>query len=161
MTDETTIQRELTAKFPFLQDKIKLVRARRLTVQVPVLNLPEVFDHLVRQMDFTILCTITGLDLGATLGVIYHLAQPVSGVVLNLSTEVHKLAPIVKSVTPYFSSAEVYEREMVDLLGIEVRGLPPGSRYPLPDDWPKEVYPLRKDWNLSMLLKKEASRAKP
>jgi Ni,Fe-hydrogenase III component G len=34
----------------------------------------------------------------------------------------------------------------VDLLGIQVQGLPTGNRYPLPDDWPANQYPLRKDW---------------
>jgi Ni,Fe-hydrogenase III component G len=27
-----------------------------------------------------------------------------------------------------------------------VTGLPEGSRYPLPDNWPEGQYPLRKDW---------------
>jgi Ni,Fe-hydrogenase III component G len=34
----------------------------------------------------------------------------------------------------------------VDLLGIKVNGLASGHRYPLPDNWPKGEYPLRKDW---------------
>ena len=34
---------------------------------------------------------------------------------------------------------------------MQVQGLPPGNRYPLPDDWPQGQYPLRKDWNVSML----------
>jgi membrane-bound hydrogenase subunit beta len=32
------------------------------------------------------------------------------------------------------------------MFGIEVEGVPPGRRYPLPDDWPEGQYPLRKDW---------------
>ena len=157
MSEETIIQEELSKKFPFLADKIRIARERRLFAEVPVVNLPEVFDYLVHDMKFEILCTITALDLGATLGVVYHLAR-VNGIVINLTAILHKLAPIVKSVTSYFPAAEVYEREMVDLMGVEVRGLPPGSRYPLPDDWPKEVFPLRKDWNLKMLMKKEETK---
>ena len=45
-----------------------------------------------------------------------------------------------------FPAAHIYERELVDLLGAKVEGLPPGNRYPLPDDWPEVQYPLRKDW---------------
>lgn len=84
----------------------------------------------------------------------YHLARP-AGIMLTLSTSVPKQAPILQSVTGYFPAADVYEREMVNLLGMDVRGLPPGSRYPLPDNWPTGVFPLRKDWNLKMLTTKE------
>lgn len=157
MSQETDIQQELVTKFPQLEGKFRIARNRRIFVQVKAIEFPQIFDYVVRSMGFNVLCTITGLDQGPTLGVIYHLAKD-NKVVLNLATDLHKLGPIIQSVTSYFSSAEVYEREMVDLLGVEVRGLPPGGRYPLPDDWPKEVYPLRKDWNLSMLLKKEARR---
>jgi len=34
----------------------------------------------------------------------------------------------------------------MDLFGAKVEGLPEGPRYPLPDDWPKNQFPLRKDW---------------
>jgi Ni,Fe-hydrogenase III component G len=155
MSEESAIQQELETKFPNLQGKIKIARPRRIFVEVASIDFAQVFDYIVKQMNFNVLCTITGLDQGATLGVVYHLAQE-NKIVLNLATELHKLSPIIQSVTPYFASAEIYEREMVDLLGVDVRGLAPGNRYPLPDDWPKEVYPLRKDWNLGMLLKKEA-----
>ncbi len=109
-------------------------------------------------MEFSILCTITGLDLGDKLGVIYHLAR-VDGTVLNLSTSVSKEEPVIQSVTPYFPAADAYEREMVDLLGMQVQGLPPGYRYPLPDGWPEGQYPLRKDWNAGMLEKDKGEHA--
>jgi Ni,Fe-hydrogenase III component G len=157
MAEEQDIVQQLVTQFPYLRDKVAVRRVRRIFADVTVVNLPDVFDYVVREMGFEILCTITGLDQGLTLGVIYHLSRP-SGVVLNIVTSVHKIAPVLKTVTPYFSSAEIYEREIADLLGIEVHGLPPGTRYPLPDDWPKEVFPLRKDWNLKMLLKKEAGK---
>jgi Ni,Fe-hydrogenase III component G len=52
---------------------------------------------------------------------------------------------------------------MMDLFGMQVEGLPPGNRYPLPDDWPPNQYPLRKDWKLpeepSVAETKEPSRA--
>jgi Ni,Fe-hydrogenase III component G len=96
-------------------------------------------------MQFSILCAMTGLDLGATLGVIYHLARP-SGIVLNLATAVPKEKPVLQSVTARFPAAACYERELADLLGFQVQGVPEGPRYPLPDSWPAGQYPLRKDW---------------
>ncbi len=63
---------------------------------------------------------------------------------------------MLKTITDYFSSAEIYERELVDLLGVRVEGLKEGKRYPLPDDWPAGQYPLRKDWKVEMLKQKES-----
>jgi Ni,Fe-hydrogenase III component G len=93
---------------------------------------------------------MTGLDLGATLGVIYHLARP-SGIVLNLATAVPKEKPVLQSITARFPAAACYERELADLLGFQVQGLPEGPRYPLPDSWPAGQYPLRKDWKADSL----------
>ena len=53
---------------------------------------------------------------------------------------------VIKTITPLFLSADPYERELIDLLGIQVDELAPGRRYPLPDNWPAGQYPLRKDW---------------
>ena len=65
---------------------------------------------------------------------------------LNLSVSLNRENPEVKSVTAYCPSADIYERELMDLLGIKVIGLASGHRYPLPDNWPEGEYPLRKDW---------------
>jgi Ni,Fe-hydrogenase III component G len=145
MSSEQQIELDLIKKFAFMQGKIRIQRARRIFADVTPDHVEEVFAYLVRDAGFTILCTITGLDLGANLGVLYHLAQE-SGIVLTMSVAVPKEAPVVQSVTSYFPAADAYEREMVDLLGLQVRGLAPGNRYPLPDDWPAGQYPLRKDW---------------
>ncbi len=145
MPEEQTVQEELIARFPFLKDKVRVQRARRIFVDVPSQNISQVFDHAVKQMRFVVLCTITGLDLGADLGVIYHVARE-NGIVLNLKTSVPKENPVIQTVTGHFPAAELYEREMVDLLGVQVRELPEGKRYPLPDGWPANQYPLRKDW---------------
>jgi Ni,Fe-hydrogenase III component G len=112
----------------------------------------EVLKFLMDKIHFDTLCTITGLDEGTTLAMIYHLTRQ-DGVVINLKTSVPKENPTIKTITGYFPSAEFYERELVDLFGAKVEGLPEGSRYPLPDGWPEGQYPLRKDWISSSLVK--------
>ena len=67
-------------------------------------------------------------------------------ILLNIKTSVPKNNPNLKSIIGYFPGAEIYERELVDLLGVKVEGLPEGYRYPLTDEWPKDQFPLRKDW---------------
>jgi NADH:ubiquinone oxidoreductase subunit C len=150
MSDEQAIITQLTQKFPFLEGKIRTPRERRIFAEAPADKVREIFDHAVAQMGFTILCTITGLDLGENMGVIYHLSRT-SGEVLNLQTSVPKAKPVIQTVTGAYPAADCYERELVDLLGFEVQGLPPGNRYPLPDGWPDGQYPLRKDWKSEVL----------
>jgi Ni,Fe-hydrogenase III component G len=145
MTPEENIQLELYNRFPFLRDQVKIQRARRIWVTVGQDHFLEVFDYVVKEMKVTMLCAITGLDGGANLEFIYHLAQD-TGITINLITTAPKEKPVIKTVIDYFPQAEAYERELVDLLGANVQGLPPGSRYPLTDDWPAGQYPLRKDW---------------
>jgi NADH:ubiquinone oxidoreductase subunit C len=42
--------------------------------------------------------------------------------------------------------ANFYEREIHDLMGIEVTGRGKLERLVVPDGWPEGHYPLRKDW---------------
>lgn len=145
MSVEEKIKQELEEKFPSLKDAVQIRRVRRISLDVPYENFREILDHVVTKMSFGILHTITGLDEGENFGIIYHLGRE-GGEVLNLKTYVPKAKPLLKTVTSYFAVADIYEREMADLLGVQVTGLPPGPRYPLPDNWPKDEYPLRKDW---------------
>jgi Ni,Fe-hydrogenase III component G len=135
---------ELQAKFSFPEGALKVQRATRLWVEVDRSSFGQVFDHLVKGMGFSILCTITGLDLGTDLGFIYHLARD-GGIMANVKTRVPK-GESIKSVTPYFPGADIYESELQDLLGARVEGKPVSPRYPLPEDWPQGDHPLLKDW---------------
>lgn len=140
-----TAKNELIKKFTYLADSIKVQREKRLTAEVPYKNFADLFDYCINGIKFSILCTITGLDEGERMGFIYHLADE-SGTILNIKTSVPKANPVIKTVLNYFPAAEIYERELIDLLGAKVDGMPEGGRYPLPDDWPAGQYPLRKDW---------------
>jgi Ni,Fe-hydrogenase III component G len=144
MSDVNTIASGLQAAFALPEGALKVQRATRLWIEVGRELFPAVFEHLVKKEGFTILCTITGLDLGADLGFIYHLARD-GGIMANLKTRCLK-GDSFPSVTPTFPGASIYEAELVDLLGARIDGLPPGPRYPLPEDWPEGEHPLLKDW---------------
>lgn len=49
------------------------------------------------------------------------------------------------SVTPRVPACVWNEREAFDLFGLRAQGLPDERRLVLPDDWPADLYPLRKD----------------
>jgi membrane-bound hydrogenase subunit beta len=152
--DVQALATELSTRFALPEGGVKVQRATRLWVEVDRAVFPEVFDYAVKSLGFSILCTITGLDLGADLGFIYHLArdggQDVTGyrdrgVMINLKTRCPK-GQSMNTVTSYFPCADIYERELIDLFGAHIDGLPTGPRYPLPEDWPEGEHPLLKDW---------------
>jgi len=143
--NEKKIQASLITKFDYLHDKVRVQRDRRVFTDVPYEHFNSVLDFCMNSLGFVFLCTISGLDDGSVLSFIYHLTRQ-DGIVLSLKISVPKEKAVIRSVIDRFRGAEIYERELMDLLGVKVEGLPEGKRYPLPDDWPKDQYPLRKDW---------------
>jgi len=141
---EENIKQELEKKFG-LTGKVAIKRPRRIFAEIEEADFLKILDYLVKEMGFSSISAITGMDEGGTFGVVYHLNCQGS-IILSLRIHISKTDPEVKTVTGYFLEADAYERELEDLLGIKVQGLAQGHRYPLPDNWPQGEYPLRKDW---------------
>jgi Ni,Fe-hydrogenase III large subunit/Ni,Fe-hydrogenase III component G len=91
----------------------------------------------------TALVTITGLDLGQTLGVYYHMRT--SQGYLTIKAEVPKDNPKIATITDLISGASFAELEGTDLLGIIYEGNPLSGHFLLSENWPQGIYPLRKD----------------
>lgn len=145
MNKEEEILQALVKKFGFLENKIKIQRPRRISADVEIADFEKLLAYLVKEAKFAILLTITGLDEGEKIAIIYHMASE-DGYIFNIKTAIAKEKPLLKTITDIFPNADIYERELEDLLGIKVEGLAKGNRYPLPDGWPEGEYPLRKDW---------------
>lgn len=123
-----------------------VVKTRRIYLKVPRAIFMDALEFLVKELAFDHLCTITGLDTGAHFEFLYHIAEP-GGILMTLEYETPREDPVViPSVLPVYAGATFYERELEGLLGVKVEGLTPGRQYPLPDNWPKGEYPMRKDW---------------
>jgi membrane-bound hydrogenase subunit beta len=88
---------------------------------------------------------ITGVDLEKEILVIYHIDCG-DGVVLNLRLTLRKEDLSLPTVTDIFPGAALYERDLMEMLGVKVEGHPNPSHLFLPDDWPSGVYPLRKEF---------------
>ena len=63
-----------------------------------------------------------------------------------LQSSLDKEHPELNSITSLIPGASWAERELQDLLGIKVRGLNDARRLVLPDDWPENLHPLRRDF---------------
>jgi Ni,Fe-hydrogenase III large subunit len=103
----------------------------------------EVFKVLVEADEKTAVSAITGLDLGANIGVFYHVRT--SNSFLTIQMEVPKDNPKLQTVNDIAPSAALHELEVTDLFGVVFEGNPLKGHFVLPDVWPEGVFPLRKD----------------
>ncbi len=145
MVKEEKIKQQLTDILGVTADKVSIKRLKRVFVELDQKVFDDKFEYIIKDMGFVVLSAITGLDEGDALAAMYHLSRD-DGIVLSIKVKVPRDNPLLNSIIKHFPAAEAYERELVDLFGISVQGLPPGHRYPLTDDWPAGQYPLRKDW---------------
>ena len=63
-----------------------------------------------------------------------------------LQASLDRNQPEMDSITPIIAGANWAEREAQDLLGIRFNGHVDPRRLVLPDDWPENLHPLRKDF---------------
>ena len=122
---------------------LNIQRARRVWLETTPDKLPGTLKFL-KAAGYNHLSTITGFDEGENLGAFYHVTD--THIIATIKVKTPLASPELPTVTDIFPGAVSYERELEDLLGIKIKGLPPGRRYPLPDDFPKDQYPLRKSW---------------
>jgi Ni,Fe-hydrogenase III component G len=127
-------------------------KPNQLNVKVNVLNelLPIVVGLRVKRLGY--LSAIVGIDLGAQaneIEVLYYFCPGDAVIVLRVRVPRHNAS--LPSLCEIVASAEVFERELREMFGIEITGLHETEHLYLPDDWPDGVYPLRKDFNRSTL----------
>ena len=118
--------------------------ARRIFVKVAPPELVPTVTLLRDKYDCAYLATISGVDKGDAFELLYHFASPVANI--NLRTEFPKSEPRIASICAVIPGAVLYERELQEMFGVTVEGIPDPRRLNLPDDWPDGQFPLRKDW---------------
>ncbi|MFO7274394.1 MAG: NADH-quinone oxidoreductase subunit C [Bacillota bacterium] len=92
--------------------------------------------------------TSVGTDMrprGGGFEVRYLFAHDREGAVSDLVVAVPADDPVLPSVTAATPAVGWAEREVYDLLGIRFEGHPDPRRLVVADDWPADVFPLRKD----------------
>ena len=107
-----------------------------------------VIKHLC-DLQFPHLAIISGNDLGKTIELIYHFTLNFGGrmeeINLNISVELPKPKLEIETICDYIPGALITEREKQEFLGVKIIGIPDDRRLFLPDDFPKGVYPWRRD----------------
>ena len=95
------------------------------------------------------LAVISGNDLGKNIELIYHFTlnfeKRLEEVNLNISVELPKSKPEIETICDLIPGALISEREKQEFLGVKIKGIPDNRKLFLPDDFPKDVYPWRRD----------------
>ncbi|MHA1582747.1 MAG: NADH-quinone oxidoreductase subunit C [Candidatus Baldrarchaeia archaeon] len=150
MSEELSLENEVLENLKkFLGDKFVdgyVQRKGRVFVRVKMEAYKEALKYALEKWNAYHLSTISGVDKGEKIELLYHLLEPKSKLSITIGTEIPKSNPKIGTVSDIFPSALVYEREVYDLLGVTFEGHPSLKRLVLPEDWPEGVYPLRKDW---------------
>lgn len=124
-----------------------------------------VFDHNDRRTYFTVapehvpevgrfmftdcggrLSTATGIDTRGGIEILYHFMFPKDHRVITMKTLVKKPGLSIESIGAFMPAAVWIERELHDILGVNFTNHPDMRRLIMADDWPEEVYPLRRDF---------------
>jgi len=143
LEQEEAIVAKLQERFEGLT--ITIQRERRIWLVSPREGFLDVLRYIHDDLGFILLCTATGLDCGDEFQIIYHVADP-EGIVLNARVVAPAENPVFDTASDIYQGVILAELEARNLLGLNIIGLPEDIAYPLPDNWPKGEYPLRKSW---------------
>ena len=120
----------------------KITGPRRISVTVAPENYHSFVEFLVKSgIDHII--TASWSDNGKELEIMLHMGR---SVVVTTRTVLGLENPELDSLTDVLPAITFLEREINDLVGVRYRNHPGLSRIMLPEDWPKDVFPMRKSF---------------
>jgi NADH:ubiquinone oxidoreductase subunit C len=148
-------------------DKIleaEIQNPRRIHVKVADPDQREIFAFAMQEWKAWHLIAMSGVDTpDGIIACVYHFdIIPPHGaetaVTMNLRVDCadHE-KPVLTSISSVIPGAQFFERETHDLMGIFFEGHPNLDRLILPEDFPDNVHPLRKDFLLE-IQKEEAAK---
>ena len=131
MTPRLDVIKVIQHTLPNQSLEIRQLPLNDTMVTIPSDKLLEVSHHLVHEFGFYHLSTITGIDTGSEIEVMYHFWNK-TGLTLRLVLQYESLQ--VYSLTELIPGAQFYEREIAEMFGISITGLDTTPLL-LPDDW--------------------------
>jgi len=121
--------------------KTSVPRTGKVFVEIDKKKLKDAIRFLKTE-GFTHLSAITGLETEDEIELLYHLSN--GGILLTIRVKLPLSETVIPSITTHIQGATFYEQEIHELLGVNFEGHPNLAPLILPDDWPKDNYPLRK-----------------
>ncbi|MBA3063757.1 NADH-quinone oxidoreductase subunit C [bacterium] len=117
-------------------------------LQIRLENFKEAIK-LLCTIQFPHFAIISGNDIGEEIELIYHFsiyyAERFKEISINLTTRIPKKNLKIPTITDLIPGAQTAEREIKEMFGVTIEGLPNLPNIFLPQDFQKGVYPLRRD----------------
>ena len=111
-----------------------------------------IFKDFIKHLceyQFPHLAVVSGNDYPKEIELIYHFSldfgKERNELSFNVSVTLPKSKPEIETICDLIPGALITEREKQEMLGIVVKGIPDSRRLFLPEDFPKGVYPWRKN----------------
>lgn len=127
---------------------LKKIETHQIWMKIDKSIFKDLIKHLC-DLEFPHLAVVSGNDLGKNIELIYHFSiyfgEKGQEISLNISVELPKNKPEIETICDFIPGALITEREKQEMLGVKVIGIPDDRRLFLPDDWPEDVFPWRKD----------------
>jgi len=113
---------------------------------VPPGEIVDLMKVLREKLSMDFMATMTAVDYGAEFELVYHLFSYKTRETVVAKARVPREEPMIESVTSVYPSVNWFEREVLDLFGVDFKNHPNPVRMLRRDD--QEGYPLRKDFKL-------------
>jgi Ni,Fe-hydrogenase III large subunit/Ni,Fe-hydrogenase III component G len=110
----------------------------------------QTFKQVIKELmqkQFEYLSTIIGYQNNEDIILLYPLSSVTDNSKVKtvfVKTSIPLSNPKIESIEDYFPVANVYEREISDLLGVDYLNIEKRDKLLLPESFPKDIYPLRK-----------------
>jgi len=147
MTRENIVN-NIKTKFGDRIKKLYDKSAKRIYIDVKRRDIPDMIRFIFKDLGARF-NTATALDNPEDIEIMYHFDFDEISLITTIRAYVPKNDCVIESILPIMKGAEWIEREIHELFGVEFRNHPNMKPLLLPDDWPKDKYPLRKEFKLS------------
>ncbi len=122
---------------------------RSLWIEVKKSAFRDAVEHVCHLQKYPHLAIISSSDLGAQVELIYHFTiyygHYLEELSLGLRIKLPKSDLKIPTITDLIPGAIFTEREVQEMMGVEVVNIPDGRRLFIAEDVPQGVYPWRKD----------------
>ncbi|MFA4855445.1 MAG: NADH-quinone oxidoreductase subunit C [archaeon] len=127
----------------------KKASVERLWISVERYSFKEAVKHLCGLYEMPHFSVIAGCDLGETIELNYIFTlgygTKFGELCVVLKVALPKKDLVVPTITDLVPAALISEREIQEMLGVKVQGIPDARRLFLPEEFPKGVFPWRRD----------------
>jgi membrane-bound hydrogenase subunit beta len=128
---------------------MKKIELQHLWLRVSRNAFKDVVSHLFTFDEQPHFVVTSGYDIDNTIDLVYHFSiyhgfrhKEQS---INITVSLPKSDPTIDTITDLFPGALISEQEKQEMLGVKVNNIPVDKRVFISEDFPKNVYPWRRD----------------